>query len=132
MKNMNSEIEAIALELAEAKVNEKAARDARVELEERLMALVDNTQMEGSKTVSNDFISVTVTNKITRSCDFDRLTELDDQLREDLRLVTYKPSLNLKNYRDIYRVANDEFKMLVDDAITIKPAKSAVTVKIKE
>lgn len=129
---MNSEIEAVALELAEAKANEKAARDARVELEERIMNLVGNTKLEGTKTVSNDFLSVTVANKVTRSCDFDRLIQLDKQLQDDLQLVTQKPTLNLKNYRDVYRIANDDFKSLIDEAITIKPAKSAVTLKFKE
>lgn len=129
---MNQEIESLALELAEAKINEKACREARIELEEAIMQAVGNMDLEGSKTVSNDHLSVTVTNKVTRKCDFDQLIILDEQLRNDLKLVAHKPSLNLKNLRDIYRVANDDFKTLIDDAITVTPAKSSVTLKFKE
>ena len=129
---MNPDIESIALELAEAKANENAAKEARIELETTLMSLVSNTALEGSKTVSNDFISVTVTNKVTRACDFERLSELEKQLNDDHKLVSHRPTLNLKNYRDVYRFANEDFKSLIDEAITVKPAKSSVTVKFKE
>ena len=129
---MDTEIESIALQLAEIKAEEKAIREARIELEEALMLAVGNTQLEGAKTVSNDNLSVTVTNKVTRKCDFDRLMELDERMRDDLKLVQHKPSLNIKNLRDVYRVANEDFKSLIDDAITVTPAKSAVTIKIKE
>ena len=122
---------ALTLELEEIKAQEKACKDNRLEIENQIIVLAKNSKLEGSASFSNDDITLTVSNAVNRTCDFEKLIELSKELPEDLQLVTFKPSLNLPNLRVIEKTAGVNFKASLDSCITIKPKKTAVTFKRK-
>jgi len=129
--DMTSNIFALTLELEEIKVQEKAYKDNRIETENQIIALVGNPKLEGSVSLSQDDVSLTVSNAVNRTCDFEKLIELSKELPEDLQLVTFKPSLNLPNLRIIEKTAGAIFKGNLEHCITIKPKKVSVTMKRK-
>ena len=126
---MNIELLQRISELEAIKLEESQLKEQRLETEESILALVNNDKLEGSKTLKNEDVSVTVTNAVTRTCDFERLHELGKELPVDLQLIAMKQSLNLANLRVVEKTAGERFKAALGDAITIKPRKSAVSFK---
>jgi len=126
---MNTELLQRISQLEAIKLEESQLKEQRLEIEDQITSLVANDEMEGSKTLKNDDVSVTVTNAVTRSCDFDKLHELGKELPANLQLISMKESLNLKNLRIVEATAGDNFKTLLNSAITVKPRKSAVKFK---
>jgi|14BtaG_2_1085337.scaffolds.fasta_scaffold00072_15 hypothetical protein len=117
-----SELEAIKLEIS-------ALNSQKLETENLILALVDNDKLEGGKTLKDENVSVTVTNAVTRTCDFEKLHMLGKELPPDLQLICMKQSLDLKNLRVVEKTAGERFKAALGEAITVKPRKSSVTFK---
>ncbi len=128
---MKKELSTLLARLIEAKNLESDAKKGRLSIEAQIQELVINEKLEGSKSESDDDFSVTVTNGLTRSVDFDQLKALNDELPDNLKLIDYKPSLNLSNLRTLEKTANDAFMADVNSAITIKPKKPSVSIKRK-
>ena len=125
------ELLSLSQDLENIKAKELKFKNKRIAIEDKIIGLIDNDKLEGSVSLSNDDCSITVSNGVTRSCDFDKLKVLCNDLPEDLSLITLKPSLNLANLRVVEKTAGPNFKEQIADAITIKPRKTSVAFKRK-
>lgn len=115
--------------LSMAKAAEKKAVDHRKQVEELIIDII-GAEVEGSFTLTGDHYQVTTIGKLTRSIDAAKLPDIQSKIPQPLyeRLFTYKPSLNLKELRYIQN-NEPEYYEIVSEAITTKPAKTAVTFK---
>lgn len=125
---MNLEkVEALSQLWLEAKQNEASWREARIALEDSILEIT-GAKPEGSETHKAGEFKVTVTGKMTRTLDADLWESIKDSIPEDLRPVTYKPSLDLKGLR--YLQNNEpEIYAIAAKAIEMKPAKTAIAIK---
>lgn len=123
---MRTEVE-IANELFEAREAEKKANERRVELEEELIALLGQKE-EGSQTHEVGDYKVTITGKLIRKIDWDLYDQsIAAKIPESLQPVKVKRELDDTGVKYL---ANNEPQIyrLLAKALTIKPAKTAVTI----
>jgi hypothetical protein len=125
-----TDINKAAAALFAAKTAEDAARRNRVKCEENLV-LLTGAKQEGRQSHDAGDYSVTVTGKMTRALDIGKWEKIKDSIPEKMRPVTYKPALDLSGVR--YLQNNEpEVYALFSQAMTVKPAKTSVTIKQKE
>lgn len=125
---MRTEIE-IAQDLYEARQVEREANERRVELEEELIALV-GAREEGSKTHTIGDFKITITGKLNRKIDWEIFDDsIASQIPESLQPVKIKRELDETGVKYL---ANNEPQLykLLSKALTIKPAKTAVTITL--
>jgi hypothetical protein len=125
---MRSETE-IAQDLYEARQVEREANERRVELEEELIALV-GAREEGSKTHTIGDFKITITGKLNRKIDWEIFDDsIASQIPESLQPVKIKRELDETGVKYL---ANNEPQLykLLSKALTIKPAKTAVTITL--
>ena len=125
---MRSETE-IAQDLYEARQVEREANERRVELEEELIALV-GAREEGSKTHTIGDFKITITGKLNRKIDWEIFDDsIASQIPESLQPVKIKRELDKTGVKYL---ANNEPQLykLLSKALTIKPAKTAVTITL--
>ncbi|NLA68288.1 MAG: hypothetical protein GX856_08625 [Gammaproteobacteria bacterium] len=122
-------IDALAAQLIAAKATEAAARDARVAIEEQLLAHVAS-RSEGSVTTHGEAHRVTVTYGVTRSVDGAALRAAWDSLPDGIRNVfPVKHGLDLKELRHWQNNNPAEYARYIAPVVTAKPAKPAVKVE---
>lgn len=127
---MNLTLDELAMHWLDAKQREEEGRRDRVEIEERMLEMLDGqTKEEGTTTHAYEGGAVKVTGKLTRSLDAKVWSEIESTIPEDLRPVTYEPKLDLKGLRYL-EGSEPEVYAKVISAITTKPAKSAVKVEV--
>lgn len=122
-----SKLEELAGQWRDAKRAEERARDERVNVEQQIIALT-GCKEEGSKTHEAGDFKITVTGKLNRKLDLPIWRDIESKIPENLRPVTYKPSLDLKGLR--YLQNNEpEIYAIAAKAIETKPAKTAINIK---
>lgn len=127
---MNITLDELAMHWLNAKQREEDGRRDRVEIEERMLEMLEGqTKEEGTTTHACEGGSVKVTGKLTRSLDAKAWSELEGAIPEDLRPVSYEPKLDLKGLRYL-EASEPEVYAKVVTAITTKPAKSAIKVEV--
>lgn len=128
-----SPIDTAARALLAAKEAERRATEARIDAEQELIALAGDLSSEGTKTLLTDALKVTITTKINRSVDQEKLIEIASHVPPELgkRLIRWKPDLVLAELRYIER-NEPQVYAIVAQAITAKPAKPSVEVKAVE
>lgn len=110
-----------------AKAKEEAANRERIRIEERMIPLLDN-KPEGSVTTElPSGHKVTVTNKLTRTLDFEAYARVRDQIPPALRPVKIKEVLDDVGVKWLQ---NNEPAVyaLIAPCLTVKPAKAGVKV----
>lgn len=129
---MNELLLSLIDRLDEVKASELDVKHDRSLIEEQIIALVGNDKEEGSKTVSGDSFSVSVTNGLNRSVDFSAIEAINNDLKKsDLGIIDLKPSLNLKNLQLVEKVANAETMKTINAAITVTAKKPSLSIKRK-
>lgn len=122
-----AKVEALSRSWLDAKQNEASWRDARILIENEIIEIT-GAKPEGSETHTAGEFKVTVTGKMTRTLDADLWESVKDSIPENLRPVTYQPSLDLKGLR--YLQNNEpEIYAIAAKAIEMKPAKTAIAIK---
>jgi len=122
-----SKVKALTEKWIEAKGAENAAREFRIEIEEKLTAIL-GVKPEGSKTHTVENYKITITGKINRTLDVAQWENIKDQIAEGLRPVIYKPSIDLTGLRYI-KNNEPEVYNIASQAITSKPGKPGVSIK---
>lgn len=123
-----------AVRWIQAKATEKAANTARLEAEQDIATLLARELgAEGTTRVQVGPYTVSVTTKLTRTLDAARVATLDQAIPPEIlrRLIEYKPSLNLREYRYLEANEPQHFQALVS-AVTTKPAKPTIDVICQE
>lgn len=110
------------------KATERAAQQERVEVESALIAALGGAKEEGATTVQVGTHKVTVTGKLSYKVDMAQLIALSDQLPENLRPIKTTVSLDETGAKYLRHNEPDLWK-LIAPAITITPAKTALTIK---
>lgn len=123
---MRNEIE-IANELFAAKLAEKEANERRVALEEELIGLV-GAKEEGAQTHTIGDYKITITGKLNRKLDWEMFdASIAAKIPESLQPVKIKRELDETGVKYIQNNEPQLYKLLAK-ALTIKPAKTAVTI----
>jgi hypothetical protein len=123
---MRNEVE-IANDLFEAKLAEKEANERRVALEEELIALV-GAREEGSQTHEIGDYKITITGKLNRKIDWDLFDQsIAAKIPQTLQPVKIKRELDDTGVKYLANNEPQIYKLLAK-ALTVKPAKTAVTI----
>lgn len=112
----------------EAKENLAAAQAKLNAINEQIVQVV-GTKDEGSFSVDGDSYKITTTQPITRSVDSKLAKDVYAALPRDIAdgIFTWKPSLNLKLYRELEKYQPEHFKA-VAQSVTSKPGKTQIKV----
>lgn len=122
--------ERLAAELVWAKEQEEKAREERIAIESALIECLGQKD-EGSKTHTVGQWAVTITAKINRSMDWKQWDQVSLKVPQNIWPVKVKPELDLKGLRWL-KENEPEIYGMVSSCVTSKPAKTAVSVKLKE
>jgi hypothetical protein len=122
-------VEFLVQQLAAAKAAEAAANKDRVKLEEQIIERLGH-KTEGSTTheLSNGF-KLTITGKMTYSADMEMLMQLAGSLPPNLRPIKTEPKLDETGAKYL-RNNEPEIWATIAPAITVKPAKTSITIKV--
>lgn len=119
---------ALAEDFIESKRAESDAQQKRIQIEEKIISLLGQKQ-EGSETHAlKNGMKITITGKLTYSANMPQLTEICNSISPDLRPIKMEPKLDEAGAKYL-RANNPDVWAKVAQAITIKPAKTAVTLK---
>lgn len=123
-------LQKIAEEIIELKEHIYDLNQNLKELEMQAIAIVGHNT-EGSRTVPLDGMSVQTVGKVTRTINPNKLKEIWNEIPDNVRkaCIKFKPTLDLKNYRDL-RQYDEQLWYKLADAIIAKPAKTAVNIKM--
>lgn len=121
-------VEDLVTKLIEAKAAEADANARRIEIESEIIARLGSKE-EGSQTheLTNGF-KITITGKMTYSADMPLLMQLAGALPENLRPIKMDPKLDDTGAKYL-RMNKPEIWRMIAPAITIKPAKTSLTIK---
>lgn len=128
--SIEQQIQRAAADWMDAKEFEERANAARIEAEQRLCGLL-TLQTEGTTKACAGVYRVTVTTKLNRALDVEKLADLDKKIPAAIlrRLVDYKPTLNLRELRYVEQNEPEHYKAF-SQALTVKPAKPSVKVEV--
>jgi len=121
------DLETLAVDWLRAKKAEADANKARIAIEQQMLSHIA-TRPEGSTTVEAGMFKVTAETKLSRSIDWDAYDTIREQIPERLRPVKFKRELDATGCK--YLENNEPtIYALIAPCITVKPAKTAITVK---
>lgn len=126
----DNQVDLLAQRLLWAKETEEAARKARLEIEEEILAALGH-QDEGATNFKGDEFAITTTGKVSRTIDSDAMDAVFKELGNNdlfVKIFTLKPALDLKFYRAL-KDANPDAYAIASKAVTAKPGKPSVSVK---
>lgn len=116
-------------QLIAAKADEARATKNRVVIEEKLIARLGNKSEGATTTELANGMKVTITGKQTYKADMDLLMSLANNLPPNLRPIKVETKLDETGAK--YLRANEpEVWAMLAPAITVKPAKTAVEIKV--
>ena len=117
----------IADELFQANIEEKAAKEKRISLEEELIALV-GAREEGAQTHEIGDYKITITGKLNRKIDWEMFdAQLAAKIPASLHPVKMKRELDETGVKYLANNEPQIYKVLLP-ALTIQPAKTNVKI----
>lgn len=120
--------EQLAQDLIAAKAAEAAANKARVAIEEQLIEVLGAKQ-EGAVTHElTNGLKITITGKLTYKADMDQLMQICGALPPNMRPLKVETKLDETGAKFLRNNEPEVWAMLAK-AITVAPAKTAVTIK---
>ena len=115
----------------DAKEAERVAVDQRREIEDRLIAMLNVGEAEGSATIKANGYKVKVTQRFNRSIDSDLLQEIaaENGLQQHLgSLFRWKPEINATAWKS----ADESITGPLCQAITTKPGRPSFSIEATE
>lgn len=124
-----SEIDQLAFDLESAKAHESDAKNARLAIEEKIVALVEKKE-EGTVSKKGDYYKLSVTFGVDRKVDPEIARQLADEMDAEqyARIFRWKPEVSVTELKYL-REHNPEGFARVSRAITAKPSKPSVKVE---
>lgn len=120
-------LETLAAAWLVAKKEEAVANKRRIDIETQMLAHIA-TKTEGATTVEAGTFKVTAETKLNRAIDWDAYDAIREQIPERLRPVKFKRELDATGCKWL-ETNKPEVYALLAPCITVKPAKTAITVK---
>lgn len=121
--------EDMVAELIAAKADEARANKNRVAIEEKLIARLGNKPEGATTTELSNGMKITVTGKMSYKADMDMLMQLAGELPANLRPIKTEVKLDETGAKYLRNNEPEVWAMLAP-AITIKPAKTSVEIKV--
>lgn len=118
----------LGIEWLAVKHDENKARDARIAIEEQIIAITGKRD-EGSKTHDAGGCKITVTGKIARKMDWEAWESIKAKIPVNMHPVRYKPEVDEKGVKYLQANEPELYKLL---PLEVKPAKPAIDVKVVE
>ena len=124
-----TDLDVLAHELQVAKTHELHAKEARLAIEEKLVALVEKKE-EGTISKKGDYYKLSVTFGIDRKVDPEIAMSLADEMdREQYnRVFKWKPEISITELKHLRDNKPEVFRH-VSRALTAKPTKPSVKVE---
>ena len=124
-----SVLDQLAYDLMVAKAEEASANEARLEIEKKLLELLEKKD-EGTVTVKTDYFKISATFGIDRKVDPEIVASLSQELDEEQyqRLFKWTPGIDLKELRYLDEHKPEVYR-LAAKAITAKPKKPSLKVE---
>lgn len=119
-------IEALSAAWLDAKAAEHSANEARVKIEEQLIAALGQKE-EGAQTHKVGGFKIEIVGKINRKLDFAAWDAVKDQFPTELRPIKVKEELDEKGVKYLQQNEPELYALL---PLEIKPAKTAVKVVV--
>lgn len=116
----------LGIEWLACKYDENKARDARIAIEEQIIAITGKRD-EGSKTHDAGGCKITVTGKKTYKLDWTAWESIKAQIPVNMHPVKYKPEVDEKGVKYLQANEPELYKLL---PLEVKPAKTAIDVKV--
>ncbi|AMO55653.1 hypothetical protein GZ77_09020 [Endozoicomonas montiporae] len=128
-KNEVHILDKLSWQLEEAKRHESMARQARLEVEAKILETV-GVKEEGSATIKSDFYKVTTTGGITRSLDAKKFEDIKGRLPLHVaeKVVRLKPELDVRQFKALKDLSPDLYAIMAE-AVTSKPRKASVKIE---
>jgi len=128
LESTTTQLDELAQAWVHAKADEAAANKRRVTIEEQIVAIT-GAKEEGAATheLANG-MKLTVTGKLTYSADVALLVQLAGALPEAMRPIKMEPKLDETGAKYL-RNNEPEVWNMIAPAITIKPAKTSISIK---
>lgn len=124
--NNTRELNTMCCALQELKEKENEARDARLYMEERIIAMLPKRKPEGVDRYDFDDLELKVTSKVYRKVDYDKYNEIELDLTPEAReAVVIKYDLSLPAYRKL----SGDAAGILNQCITTTDAKPALSIK---
>ena len=123
-----SNIDTLALELNEAKNTEEAARLARIEVENRIIAEL-GVKDEGSQSHKGEQYKITITGKINRTLDIAAWDAVKNHIPEKYWPVKFKPEIDVTGLKWL-RENESGIYATACQAISSKTGKPSVTLEV--
>lgn len=123
-----SNIDTLALELNEAKKIEEAARLARIEVENRIIAEL-GVKDEGSQSHKGEQYKITITGKINRTLDIAAWDAVKNHIPEKYWPVKFKPEIDVTGLKWL-RENESGIYATACQAISSKTGKPSVTLEV--
>lgn len=109
-------------------------REVKARIDDAKAKLIElcGIKEEGSQSFHTDAYKITTQQNIVRTLDAGAVRAMRDRVPESTyeNVFTWKPSLDLKNYKALKEMAPN-LASIVDEAVTSKPAKAGVKVEVK-
>ena len=126
-------VEALAIELHQAKKTESAAKTLRIECEEAIAVLVETGENASKTVAAGADLKVTVKRSLGYKADVDAIRALD--IPDDMMPITLVPAQAASYAFDqkAYEALKEENQMVfakVAEAVAVVPRKVSVTVKL--
>ena len=122
-------IEQLAQQYVAAKAAENAANKARVAIEEQIIELVGAREEGSATTELANGLKLTITGKMSYKADMPTLLTICQTLPESVRPIKTEVKLDETGARYIRNNEPEIWRQLAP-AITVSPAKTAVSVKV--
>lgn len=130
-----SELDQLAYDFTNAKVEEAKANEARLEIERKLLKLLEMIKLlekkdEGTVTVKTDYYKISATFGIDRKVDSEIASSLSREMDEEQyrRLFKWTPGIDLKELRYLEERKPEVYR-LAAKAITAKSKKPSLKVE---
>ncbi|NBW51496.1 MAG: hypothetical protein EBR49_15695 [Betaproteobacteria bacterium] len=123
-----NELTNLVTELIQAKAAESQANIRRINIEQAIIKITGQKE-EGSFTLDlENGMKLTVTGKLSYAADMSMLTQLCQALSPDMRPLKIETKLDETGCKYL-RNNEPETWALIAPAITVKPAKTSITIK---
>ena len=126
---MTANVDILAQLWAEAKAKEDEAKSMRIEIEQKILALIPAKEEGSSTTTTTSGIKITTTGSLKYKADLGSLLELTKAWPEDVRPIKHKIEVDETKLK-IIRAESPSLWSDLAAVVTVEPAKTAVKVAI--
>lgn len=128
---MTTNVDILAQLWAQAKANEDKAKASRIEIEQKILAVIPSKEEGSSTTTTASGIKIKLTGKMTYKVQLDQLIELTKSWPEDVRPIKAKVEADETKLKAI-RAEAPKLWADIASAVTVAPAKTGVTIELAE